>query len=228
MSKRLLVMITLAALALMFAIGAVMAQGTPHPHGALPGMKAPAGEAPKADPAMSDEDADGDWMAADDEFDMDMLDDDDAPVPPVVPGMGGQRAPGMPGMGMRMGMGMHRAMAMHMGGHGAFEGLDLTKAQRDKMADLHERQMRLEIRSRADLQLARLDLMKALHSETANRASIDQQIDRIAKMRADQQKARIGTFLEARSLLTEEQRTRLREGGPMRMRIRERMREGSQ
>lgn len=124
--------------------------------------------------------------------------------------------PGGMGMGMHGGMGMHDRMGM---GHGmgmgrAFAGLDLTEAQRAKMADLHERQERKAIQARADLQIARLDLRKLMHADSPSATAINAQIDRLARMRADMQKSHVATFLEARSLLTPDQLKKLREGGP--------------
>ena len=51
-----------------------------------------------------------------------------------------------------------------------------------------------------------------MRAETPSQSQINAQIDRISKMRADLQKSRIGAMLEARSLLTAEQRAKLREG----------------
>ena len=112
------------------------------------------------------------------------------------PEMGG---PGMRGMGMR-----ERHMEM-------LRELDLSKEQREKMADLREKHERAAIRMRADLQTARLDLRRLMRADKADRMAIDRQIDRMAQMRADMQKARVGMMLDMRGLLTPEQRERARE-----------------
>lgn len=122
------------------------------------------------------------------------------------------------GMRMGRGRGMHRGMGMGRGmglgpGRG-FAALDLTDAQRDRMADLHERQQRKAIQARADMQIARMDLQKLMKADAPSATSINAQIDRLARMRADMQKSHVATLLEARSLLTPEQRKQLREARP--------------
>ncbi len=91
--------------------------------------------------------------------------------------------------------------------------LKLTDAQRAKVADIRERQMRRGIQLRADLALARLDLRKLLRADKPSTTAIDAQIDRMARLRADLTKARIGSLLEMRALLTPEQQKILRERG---------------
>ncbi|MFN8588373.1 MAG: Spy/CpxP family protein refolding chaperone [Candidatus Eisenbacteria bacterium] len=120
-------------------------------------------------------------------------------------------------MGMRGGPGMGRGA-----GHMAmmFGMLDLSDAQKAKMRDIHERQMRSNIQARADLQLARMDMAKLMRAENPDQAAINAQVDKMAKMRADVQKSRIATMLEARAQLTPEQRKKLdamRANGPMGM-----------
>lgn len=164
------------------------------------------------------------WEGADD-FGMFALGDDG-------PGAGGDRrivirrgeglGAGM-GRGMRMGRGMgrHGGMGRGMGGPGlemgmgrGFAGLDLTDAQRDKLALIHERQQRKAIQARADMQLARMDLRKLMKADSPSATSINAQIDKLARMRADMQKGHVATFLEARALLTPEQLKQLRESKP--------------
>jgi Spy/CpxP family protein refolding chaperone len=124
------------------------------------------------------------------------------------------------GMGHGMGAGMGPGMRMaHM-----FAMLDLSDAQREKLKDLHERQARRDIQGRADMQIGRLDMRKLLTADKPDAAAINAQVDRLAKMGAEMKKAHIGTFLEARALLTPEQQKKLRDahmgGGPM-MRLHE-------
>jgi Spy/CpxP family protein refolding chaperone len=128
-----------------------------------------------------------------------------------------RRMVGGPGMG---GM-MHRGGPIGMGLQMRFAALDLTDAQRQKMADLHERQARRAIQVRADLQLAAMDLRKLVHADNPSGTAINAQIDKIARMRADLAKSRMATFLEARAMLTPEQQKKLKEGpmGPMRHRM---------
>lgn len=167
--------------------------------------------------ALGWEDDDLGWFAlGDEDFDVMEFGDD-------AGGSGGdrriviRRGPGMGrhgGMGMRGGMGRGHGRGMGMGPgagmHRAFAALDLTEAQREKMADLHERQQRKAIQARADLQLARMDLHKLMRADAPSASAINAQIDRVSKLQADQHKSRAATFLEARGLLTPEQQKQLK------------------
>ena len=120
------------------------------------------------------------------------------------------------GRGRGMGRGMGGGMDGDMGpGPGMFahmtQALDLTDAQREKLADIHERQSRRDIQSRADLEIARLDLRKAMAAEKPEAGAIDAQIDRVAKLRSDMAKAHVASLLEARALLTPEQQKKMRD-----------------
>lgn len=123
-----------------------------------------------------------------------------------------ERLPGGHG-GMRMrhgGGGM-----MGGGGHGMrgrFAGLDLTDEQRAKMRDLHEAQARKAVQRRADMQLAKLDLHKLMREDRPNSATVNLHIDRIARLHAEGLKARFETHMQARALLTPEQRKQLQSG----------------
>ena len=110
--------------------------------------------------------------------------------------------------GMRRAPGGHGAgMALHM----RMANLDLTDAQRDKMRDLHEAAMRKNIQRKADLEIARMDLHKLMRADAPSAQSVNTQIDKIAKMRADAEKAHFEVFMQARALLTPEQLKQLKE-----------------
>ena len=102
-------------------------------------------------------------------------------------------------------------MRMRNGRMGMLRDLDLTKEQRDKIADLHQKQARASIRMRADLQTAHLDLGELMRSERPDRPAIAKQIDKIGQLRAEMQKARVNTMLDVRSVLTPEQQQKVRE-----------------
>ena len=241
MSRRMLITLMAAALAIVVTTGAGRAQAPAPTPPADHEQLAPAAPEPEWDAMEFDDDFDFDLMAMDDA-------DDAPPEAPPAPGMGprsGGMAPragmGHGGMGSGMGMGPGMRMGpgggrmapgMRMGGMRGGPELGLTKEQRDKLAELRDRQMRAGIQSRASLQLAQLDLMKAMRADRPDRAAINLQIDKIAKMRGDLQKARVGSMLDFRALLTDEQREKLHErrgeGPPMRMRIRERIRGDAQ
>lgn len=122
------------------------------------------------------------------------------------PGGGPPPGPGRAGATeRRMEMRHHRMEMM--------QALDLSKEQREKIADLRERHERAAIRMRADLQTARLDLRRLMRAERADRVAINRQIDRVAQMRAEMEKARIGMMLDIRGMLTPEQQERMREPG---------------
>jgi Spy/CpxP family protein refolding chaperone len=93
----------------------------------------------------------------------------------------------------------------------AMEKLDLTQAQREKLADLHERVMKQQIQTQADLRIAQMDLQKLMRAESPDGRAIDAQIDKIAGLRASIQKARVEARLAARTVLTPEQQKQLKE-----------------
>jgi Spy/CpxP family protein refolding chaperone len=88
--------------------------------------------------------------------------------------------------------------------------LNLTKEQRDKIADLRDRQERRSIDLRAQIQTAQLDMRKLMRAEKPDKAAIGRQIDKVSALRADLQKSRIGTMLDVREILTPEQREKMR------------------
>jgi Spy/CpxP family protein refolding chaperone len=126
-------------------------------------------------------------------------------------GMGGMRGfgHGGPGGGMRM---MHmQMMAEHLG---------LSDAQREKMRDIHERTQRGNIQARADIQIAQMDLHKLLREDHVDRGAVDAQIDKISRLRTEQAHARMAAMLDAREVLTPDQRAKAKEmrmHGPMGM-----------
>jgi Spy/CpxP family protein refolding chaperone len=130
----------------------------------------------------------------------------------LVPGAA--RAQG-PEPGPRPGLGrpeaMERRMEMRRHRRDVLGELDLSKEQRDRIADLREKQERSSIRLRADLQTARLDMRRLMRADRADRMAINRQIDRIAQLRAEMEKARVGTMLDVRGMLTPEQLERARE-----------------
>lgn len=127
-------------------------------------------------------------------------------------GMGGPGGCGMghggPGMG-HGGPGMGRGMGEHFAV--ILRHLDLSDAQKQKMRDIHERQMRRDIQARADLQIAEMDLRQAMHAESPSTSAINAQIDKVAKLRTDMEKAHVAALMEARALLTPDQQKKARE-----------------
>lgn len=186
--------------------------------GATAAWAAPAARTkPSPAPAPADHDEDlgawtGDWAGAlafggDDDF-------GGGPDREFAPdGRGGAGFHGHgPGAGPRGG----RGMGMGRGGGEGMRALDLSAEQQQKMQDIRERTMRRNIQARADLRIARLDLGKLMRAENPDRRAIDAQMDKIGTMRTAMRKAQVGAMLDARALLTEAQRQKLRELRPWR------------
>jgi Spy/CpxP family protein refolding chaperone len=112
------------------------------------------------------------------------------------PGFGG-RGFGGPGAGLLRGDGP------------LAEELKLTGTQRDKLRAIHDELARKTIQIRADMETARLDLDRMLRDDTAGRTRIESQIDRLAKLRADRMKAMMSARLDARDVLTADQRKQM-------------------
>jgi Spy/CpxP family protein refolding chaperone len=88
--------------------------------------------------------------------------------------------------------------------------LALTSQQRSRLEDIRDRQLREDIRSEAEIRIARLDLERMIEGDAPDRAGIGAQIDRIAQMEAKLHKDRVGARLDARAVLTAEQLKKLR------------------
>ncbi len=118
--------------------------------------------------------------------------------------------------GFRRGMGpgamaFRRGMGGGLWGAALAERLRLSDAQREELRAIRDRQMRHGIQARADLQIARLDLRQLMTNDRLDASALDAQIDRMARMRAELAKSRVASMLEARSVLTPEQRGKLKD-----------------
>ena len=189
-----------SAIVALLVAGAALAAGNPKTAG--PGDERNAHQAIELEPASDVAAVLADAEPADD-------DDDDIGSGPGF-GMGG------PGRGMGMGPGRGRGLH-RMGGrgpgqrlHAALAELDLSDAQREKLAAIHDRQRRKAIPVRAGIETAMLDLHQLLRVDDPDQGAIDRQIDEVAGLRADLRKAQLASLLEARSVLTAEQRKKLR------------------
>ena len=217
----------LAIVALMAAANVAWAQ---EPQGAHVAPAAP--RVPTVAPAFAQGDETAWMLAGDDDGDDDAEAGEDAPKMAMHP-MGGMQGmhggPGMPGM---RGMGDMRGMrgfgpGGRMGGPGGMrmmhmqmmaEHLGLSDAQREKMRDIHERAQRGHIQARADIQIARMDLHKLLREDHVDRGAVDSQIDKISRLRTEQAHAHMAAMLDAREVLTPDQRAKAKEmrmHGPM-------------
>lgn len=130
------------------------------------------------------------------------------------PAMGfGRGGPGAPGMGFgpagRM-LRRHRAMLMQQ----RWAALDLSDPQRERLRDLHDAHARQSIEQHAQMALARLDLQKLMRADRPDPEAVNAQIDRIARLRADQMKSAFELRMRAHALLTDEQLRKLRSAAP--------------
>jgi len=145
----------------------------------------------------------------------------------------GQRAPGGPPMpGMRQGMGgpgMMRRMPGMGGGsmtHGfansrrrdsiaelfrpqVQQELGITAEQRQKLNDIRFNMEKEAIQYRSSLQIHRLELSHLINSENPDRAAIDKKIQEVAQDEGSLMRSSINGRLNARGVLTAEQRTKL-------------------
>lgn len=181
------------------ALAAVMAVAAPA------WAQSPAPPAPPPGPAWEDPGFDAPGLA------MDLEGGDPGEGPDFETGPGNPGGPGDDGMGRGMGR-TGRGGRMGRGARGMelMRELDLTREQRDRLADLRDKQARVAIRARADLATAGLDMRRLMRAENPDRAAINRQIDRMAQLRAEMAKARIAGMLDMRSVLTPEQREKLR------------------
>ncbi len=143
--------------------------------------------------------------ADDPELTADLGDVDHGPL--MAPDDRGGGGMGERGRGAWMGRG---------GGHGRFgpmlaSELDLTPEQIQKMQASSEAQQRKAIQTRADIQIARLDLRKMMQADKPDAKAIEAQIDRIAGLRAGLEKSRVNAMLEFRATLTPDQQKKLRD-----------------
>jgi Spy/CpxP family protein refolding chaperone len=93
---------------------------------------------------------------------------------------------------------------------GRIEDLDLTEAQRKKLADIRDQHAKTAINQRASVELAALELRKLMRADKPDVGAVERQIDKIASLRATLTKNRVTGMLEARALLTPEQLEKLR------------------
>ena len=139
------------------------------------------------------------------------------------PGMrgwgGGRGTRGGMGMGGGMFLGPERILLMDNGGRLA-EKLDLTGTQKDKLRDIGGDLERKEIQLRANLETAGLDLRDLMRSDSPSASAVDAKIENLAQLRGDLMKANARAVLDARKVLTSDQRKKLadmrpgRPGGP--------------
>ncbi len=130
-------------------------------------------------------------------------------------GQGGWRHGG--GRGMR---GRHRGRRGRGGEFGLAriaanpemrEKLGLTAEQVTKLNQQTSEFRKTSIRSRADLEVKRVEMADLMRTENPDRAAIDRKLDEIGAARVAQEKAQVHYRMAMRDVLTPEQRTKLRQ-----------------
>ena len=166
--------------------------------------------------------------------------DDDRGGPPGMmnghgPGMHGRGFGMRGGMGMGMGRGMgggmflgpERILLMDNGGRLA-DKLDLTGTQKDKLRDIGGDLERKEIRLRADMETAGLDLRDLMRSDSPSASAVDSKIETLTQLRGEMMKAGARAVLDARKVLTSDQRKKLEDLRPGRWEGRSERQEGQE
>jgi Spy/CpxP family protein refolding chaperone len=134
-------------------------------------------------------------------------------TPAMGRGMG--RMMGRPGMMMRMGRGPMmrpgRALGrMDMLGRLA-DKLDLSEEQRDEIKDILTAHQKDMIQKKADRKLAEVELRELTMEDDPDLDTIEEQVKEIANLEAGMRYSRIKAMVDARSVLTDEQKKELKE-----------------
>ncbi|MGH7681856.1 MAG: Spy/CpxP family protein refolding chaperone [Candidatus Eiseniibacteriota bacterium] len=140
-----------------------------------------------------------------------------APDPDAIADASPMGGPDRTGWGHMGAMGMHRGGSMGMMPGGGLlrpngrlaEALDLTDVQQDKLQVLGDDLARKQIRMRADLAIARLDLAKVMRADAPTQSEVDAKVNAVTRLQGDMMKAGLTATLEARKVLTAEQRKKL-------------------
>ncbi|MGC2422318.1 MAG: Spy/CpxP family protein refolding chaperone [Candidatus Acidiferrales bacterium] len=91
------------------------------------------------------------------------------------------------------------------------EKLGITDEQAAKIRQQSSAFRISEIRSRADLQVKRIELRDLLTADTPDRAAIDSKLEEISAVRLASAKARVDYFLSMKDALTPDQRQKLKD-----------------
>jgi Spy/CpxP family protein refolding chaperone len=126
-------------------------------------------------------------------------------------GMGGMGGGGFGGGGGRGGWRGGRRMGSQQNAdtRPVWESLGLSKDQLEKVHEIFDDQEKSSAQDRADLQTARGDLEKMMRDDEPDRSAIEHQIDKIEQMQVELQKSSAWAMLDARKLLTQQQRKKL-------------------
>jgi Spy/CpxP family protein refolding chaperone len=99
--------------------------------------------------------------------------------------------------------------------------LGITDEQRNKLDDIAFNARKAAIQARSNLEVHRLELGRLMRADNPDRSAIDKKLQEVAQAEAALRRSMINSFLDARNVLTKEQRDKVREG--MQKRMQERM-----
>ena len=129
----------------------------------------------------------------------------------------------------------HRGGGMRGGGHGpggigwlvhnedVAKGLGVTQDQLAQLSDLAYQGEIAQIKGRADLEIAQMELRKLIDSAKPTEEAVGKAVDKISALEAQLQKARLMEMIKARQIVGEETMDKLRDA--MRDQMRERGRD---
>lgn len=124
------------------------------------------------------------------------------------PGMGGGFGGGMGGRGGWRG-GRRMQGQQQQDTRPVWETIGLSKDQLDKVHQILDDEQKSSAHDRQDLQDARADLEKMMRDDQPDRSAIEKQIDSVARLQGELEKSRAWAMLDARALLTPQQRKKL-------------------
>lgn len=105
----------------------------------------------------------------------------------------------------------HQRRGPEWAGPGMVKVLDLTAEQKEKMEAIRYNQRRKLVQMRADLQVARMDLQQVMKQDAPSKAEVKKKVAEINRLRSAMFEQQVDGRLEQQSVLTPEQRERMRQ-----------------
>lgn len=117
-------------------------------------------------------------------------------------------AEGEKGVAPRGGMYKHEGGCGCVGAHGPmlFKKLGLDEKQKEALRDIRLRTMKETVKKKADLKLAKIELMQILSKDPIDMAAVGAAVKKIEGLKADMKMTRIKEFEEIKSNLNAEQK----------------------
>lgn len=88
--------------------------------------------------------------------------------------------------------------------------LGLTEEQQEKLQEIGFTATKVSIQQQADLRVERLELGRLMHAESPDRAAIENKLDRIGQAQMGLARVMVNAFLDGHSVLTAEQRGKIK------------------